>query len=117
MRLIIIVRCINPTCQGTHPAEDAREGGGRGAVGDAVAPVLGEAVLAGPRLQPAPRHRHLHVHVGLVARGVVLPQRRQRLLRAALPCKQQADDAARVTTRLPQGYQHTQLFLYCKGVP
>jgi len=70
-----------------HPAEDPGEGGRRRAEGDAVRPVLGEAVLFGERAQPPAPHRQRHRHVRSTAAAVVAPQSAHWLLRAPFACK------------------------------
>lgn len=55
-----------------------------GAVGDAVGPVLGEAVLLGEALETGVGDGELHHHVWFCGLLVVPPQRRERLLYAAL---------------------------------
>jgi hypothetical protein len=73
-----------------HPDEEPGMGGGGGAVGDPVGPILGEAVVLGRRGQAAVRHRQPHRHVGATAADVVAPERRHRLLDAALTWESQA---------------------------
>ena len=92
--------CFRESCQtvegvgGGHvanspvdPAEDLRIVGVGAAVGDAVGPVLGEAVLLRHRLQPGRADRQLHHDVGLVGAHVVAPQRRQGLVHAPGACR------------------------------
>lgn len=72
-----------------HPAEQLGIVRWAGAVGDAVGPVLGEAVLFGEPLEAGVGDGQLHHDVGLRRLLVVAPQRRQRLLHTALTCNKQ----------------------------
>lgn len=69
------------------PAEHLRVVARRTAERDAMRPVLGQAVLARCRLQPGRADLNAHRDVRLGVLRVVAPQRRQRLLHAALACQ------------------------------
>lgn len=64
------------------PAEEARVMRGAGAVGDAVGPVLREAVLLREALQAGVGHRELHHDVRLRGLLIVSPQCSERFLDA-----------------------------------
>lgn len=70
------------------PAEDLGKLRGAGAVGDAVRPVLGEAVLLRDALEARVGDGKLHNHVRFGRLIVVPPQSGQRLVHAPFTCKQ-----------------------------
>lgn len=75
-----------PALVPVDPTEDLRIVFRRTAVGDAMRPVLGEAMLTRRRLQSGRADLHAHRHVRLVVLRIVAPERGQRFLHAAITC-------------------------------
>lgn len=76
-----------PAFVSVDPAEDLGELRRAGAVGDAVGPVLGEAVLLGDAFEAGVGDGQLHDHVRFGRLVVVPPQSGKRLVHASFTCK------------------------------